>query len=214
MKPKVHYTSASELVKQYRKINFKVMSNNVFLALFLFTNLGALAQKPCEIDTNVTDSLGIYKLTKQHLIFERSFAGNSTNIFFALSNNNGVLGLETQQLSSSFDFVKAVCFDKNSKIYLQLNNGKIITLLYVGNDTCGSLIRNDANKNTRVISGLFVFSKDNYEDLKISPVTFMRVKFAGETIDYPFKTEFVSEMDKKKYEPENYFINYLKCIED
>jgi hypothetical protein len=87
-------------------------------------------------------------------------------------------------------------------------------LLYVGNDTCGSLIRNDANKNTRVISGLFVFSKDNYEDLKISPVTFMRVKFAGETIDYPFKTEFVSEMDKKKYEPEYYFINYLKCIED
>jgi len=107
---------------------------NLFFTLFLFTSLVALAQKPCEIDTNVTDSLGTYKLTKQHMIFERSFAGNSTNIFFALSSNNGVLGLETQQLSSSFDFVKAVCFDKNSKIYLQLNNGKIITLLYVGND--------------------------------------------------------------------------------
>lgn len=187
---------------------------NVFLALYLFTNLVAFAQKPCEIDTNVTDSLGTYKSTKQHMIFERSFADNSTTIFFSLTNTNGVLGLETQQLSSSFDFVKAVCLDANSRIYLQLNNGKIVTLLYSGNDTCGTLIRNHKNKNTRIISGNYLFAKENYEDLKVSPITFMRVKFAGETIDYPFKTEFVAEMDKKKYEPENYFINYLKCIED
>jgi hypothetical protein len=42
----------------------------------------------------------------------------------------------------------------------------------------------------------------------------MRVKFLGETLDFPFKTSFVSEMDKKTYEPENYFVNYLKCIEN
>ena len=27
------------------------------------------------------------------------------------------------------------------------------------------------------------------------------------------QTEMISEIDKNKYEPENYFINYLKCIE-
>jgi hypothetical protein len=177
-------------------------------------NSFVFAQKPCEIDTNVKDSLGTYKTTKQQMIFERSFAGNSNNIFFSLTNNNGVIGVETQQLTSSFDFVKAYCLDANSRIYLQLNNVKIVTLLFSGNDTCGTLIRNDKNQNTRIISGSFVFSKDNYEDLKISPVTFMRIKYSGETLDYPFKTELISELDKKTYQPENYFINYLKCVEN
>ena len=204
MKPKV---------QEYQKINFKFMNKKIVFALFLLINTFAFAQKPCEIDTNITDSLGTYKTTKQQMIFERSFAGNSNNIFFALSNTNGVISLETQQLASSFEFVKAYCLDTNSRIYLQLNNGKIVTLLYTGNDTCGTLVRNESNQNTRIISGTFVFSKDNYEDLKISPVTFMRVKFLGETLDFPFKTSFLSEMDKKTYEPENYFVNYLKCIE-
>jgi len=187
---------------------------NYFLALFLLLNIAAFAQKPCEIDSDVSDSLGTYKSTKQYMIFERSFAGNSTHFFFALSSSNGLLAVETQILQRSQDFIKALCFDANSKIYLQLNNGKIVTLLYADKENCGNLLRDDKNGNNRVTSGTFVFSKENFEELKNSPVTYMRVKFAAETIDYPFKTSFVSEMDKKTYEPENYFINYLKCIEN
>lgn len=201
-------------IREYLKYNFNLMSNNLFLALFLLTNITAFAQKPCEIDTNVTDSLGTYKSTKQYMIFERSFAGNSNNIFFSLANTNGIYAVEAQILQRSQEFIKATCFDNNSKIYLQLNNGKIVSLLYADTDTCGTLIRDEKNGNNRVMSGTFVFAKENYEDLKTSPVTFMRVKFAGETIDYPFKTSFTSEMDKKTYEPENYFINFLKCIEN
>ena len=188
--------------------------NKIVLALFLLANLNAFSQKPCEIETNITDSLGTYKSTKQFIIFERSFAGNATDIFFSLSSNNGVLSLEPQILKRSTAFVKADCFDANSRIYLQLNNGKIVTLLYVGNDTCGTLIQNENSPNSRIITGSFVFSKENYEDLKVSPVTFMRIKFAGETIDYPFRSEFTAELDKKTYQPEYYFINYLKCVEN
>ncbi len=187
---------------------------NVILALFLVVNLTVFAQKPCEIDDNITDSLGTYKSTKQFIIFERSFAGNSNDILFALFSNNGILGIEMQQLQSSAGFIKANCFDSNSRIYLQLNNGKILTLLFAGNETCGTLIRNDKNENSRIMTGSFVFSKDNFEELKVSPVTFMRVKFASETIDFPFKTQFTAELDKKIYRPENYFIDYLKCVEN
>lgn len=188
---------------------------NLVLALFLLLNLSALAQKPCEIDTNVNDTLGTYKSLKQSIIFERSFAGNSTDIFFMLYSNNGVLGLEAQIIQKSSDFIKANCFDENSRVYLQLNNGKIINLLYAGNETCGTLVHNNEKKeNIRIMSGSFVFSKENYEDLKVSPVTFMRVKYAGELIDYPFKTEIKSELDQKTYQPENYFIDNLKCIEN
>lgn len=192
----------------------KISMKKIVLILFLLANLSTFAQKPCEIDTDIKDSVGTYKSTKQYMIFERSFAGNSTNISFSLTNTNGVLGLETQQMQSSSDFLKANCFDANSRIYLQLNNGKIVTLLYVGNETCGSLIRNDKNQNVRIIGGSFVFSKENFEELKASPVTFMRIKYAGETLDYPFKTGFVSELDKTMYNPENYFINYIKCVDN
>ena len=170
----------------------------IFIILFLFLNLTLFAQIPCELDNTITDSLGTYKSTKQHLIFERSFAGNTTSIFFFLTNDNGVLGIDLQLLQSSNEFIKAYCFDSSSKIYLQLNNGKIVTLFYNGNDTCGTLIRDEKNKNNRIIGGSFLFIKDNFEDLNISPVTFMRIKFSGETTDYPFKTEFLSELDKKK----------------
>lgn len=205
MKSKIH---------EYQKDNFNLMSNNLFLALFLFLNLTAFAQKPCEIDSDIKDSLGTYKSTKQYTIFERSFAGNSTDIFFALSNSNGLLALETQILQRSPDFIKAMCYDSSSKIYLQLNNGKIVTLLYTGKENCGNLLRDEKNGNNRLLTATFVFSIENFEALKTSPVTFMRIKFAGETIDYPFRTAFVSEMDKKVYEPETYFIDYLKCVEN
>jgi hypothetical protein len=187
---------------------------NLYFVLFLLLNFAAFSQKPCELDINVTDSLGTYKSTKQQLVFERSFAGNSTDIFFFLSSTNGVYAVEAQFLQKSNEFIKASCFDSNSKIYLQLNNGKIVTLLYSGNETCGTYIHDEKNTNNRITSGTFLFAKDNFEDLKISPVTFMRVKYSGETIDYPFKTELISELDKVKSEPENYFINNLKCITD
>jgi hypothetical protein len=86
--------------------------------------------------------------------------------------------------------------------------------LFAGAETCGTLVRNDKNENTRILIGSFVFSKENFEELKTSPVTFMRIKYSGEIIDYPLKTELISELDKKTYQPENYFIDYLKCVEN
>jgi len=184
-----------------------------FVTLLILLNLTLFAQKPCEIDANVTDSVGTYKTTKQYLIFERSFAGNSTSINFSLVNTDGILSLDVQFLQKSSDFIKANCLDANSKIYLQLSNGKIVTLRSVGFENCGTLVKDQNNINNRIMSGSFVFVKENFEDLKTSTVTYMRVKYATDTIDYPFKTELISEVDKNKYEPENYFINYIKCVQ-
>ena len=186
----------------------------IFLALFILTSISTFAQKPCEIESSFTDSLGTYKSLKQKLVFERNFAGNSTRIFFSLATNNGVLSLDTEILQRSNEFIKANCLDPKSKIYLQLANGKIVTLLLSSNETCGTLIRSDDGANNRITSASFLFSKENFEDLKTSRVTFMRIQFAGETIDFPFKTSLVSEMDNKTYEPEKYFIEDLKCFEN
>jgi hypothetical protein len=41
----------------------------------------------------------------------------------------------------------------------------------------------------------------------------MRIKYLTDTEDYVFKKEFKSELTNEIYNPENYFIDNLKCIE-
>jgi len=186
---------------------------HTFILSLCFLSFNLFAQKPCEYSTNVTDSIGTYKSTKEYLISEKIFAGNSNYIFYSLALTDGLPTLNVELIQKSKDFMKANCFDKDSKIYLQLQNGKIVTLMHIDQDNCGTMIRDDKGFDNRVKSGFFMFMKDNYEDLKTSPVSMMRIKYLTDTEDYVLKKEFTSELDGKIYEPETYFINNIRCIE-
>lgn len=185
----------------------------VITLTLLFFSLNIFAQKPCEYSANVTDSLGTYKSTKEYMISEKNFAGNSSYIFYSLELTDGLPTLNVQFLQKSKDFLKVNCFDKNSKLFLQLNNGKIITLIHIDQENCGTLIRDDKGFDNRINSGVFMFPKDSFEELKNSPVSMMRIKYLTDTEDYIFKKKFKSELTNEIYNPETYFINNLKCIE-
>ncbi|MBG6062389.1 hypothetical protein IWX83_002188 [Flavobacterium sp. CG_9.1] len=188
------------------------MKHLLLLALFLFS-CSLFAQKPCDYSANVIDSIGTYKSTKEYMISEKKFAGNSSYIFCSLALTDGMPTLSIQLLQKSKDFMKANCFDKNSKLFLQLNNGKIITLMHVDQENCGTLLRDDKGFDNRINSGVFMFMKGSFEELKKAPVTMMRIKYLTDTEDYIFKKEFISELTNEVYNPETYFINYLQCIE-
>jgi hypothetical protein len=183
------------------------------LVLFFLISSNLFAQKPCEYSTDVTDSIGTYKLTKEYMIYEKNFAGNTNYIFFTLALTDGTPTLNLQLIQKSKDFLKANCFDKNSKLFLQLNNGKIITLLHIDRENCGSMIRDDKGFDNRILQGNFMFMKGSFEDLKSSPVNLMRIKYLTDIEDYVIKKEFQSELTNLVYEPETYFIKYLHCIE-
>lgn len=178
---------------------------------FLFV-IASFAQKKCEYSTNVTDSVGVYKSTKEYIVYERFFGNSKSAVYFSLINADGLLSLSVQLIQKDTEFIPAKCFDKNSKIYFQLADGKIVTLLGIEQETCGNSVRNE-NENARFVTGYFLFMKDSYEGLKSAPISFMRVKYAGGTEDYIFKPELHSEFDNNTYFPENYFIDYLKCVE-
>jgi len=186
-----------------------------FLALaFLLPAFHLLAQKPCEFSTNVTDSLGTYKTTKEYMIYEKNFGGNASYIFNSIVVTDGTPMLDVQFIEKSFDFIKSKCLDKNSKLYFQLTNGRIVTLFHIDQDVCGTMIRDDKSMNNRVMTGHFMFKKDDYQYLKSSPISLMRIRFSTETVDYVIKKEFKSELNAETYEPENYFINFFHCIDD
>lgn len=180
---------------------------------FCFLSLSIFAQKPCEYGADVTDSIGTYKVTKEYLITEKVFGGNSSYIFCSLALTDGLPTMNLQFIQKSKDFLKANCFDKNSKIYLQLQNGKIVTLIHIDQENCGSLLRDDKGYDNRVKAGTFMFVRDHYEELKKSPVIMMRIKYLTDTEDYVFKKEFTAELDGKTYKPETYFMDNIRCIE-
>lgn len=188
------------------------MKQLITLALFILS-LTINAQATCEYTTNVTDSIGTYKVTKEYLMSEKNFGGNSSYIFNTLTSVDGLPVLNVQIIEKSKDFMKANCFDKNSKLFLQLDNGKIITLLHIDQENCGSLLRDDKGFDNRLTIGVFLFLKGTMEELKSSPVSLMRIKFATGLEDFVIKKEIKSEVDGSVFYPEKYFINYLKCVE-
>ncbi|MGK4568019.1 hypothetical protein [Flavobacterium sp. 3HN19-14] len=183
----------------------------VIILLFSFA---IFAQKPCEYATNVVDSIGSYKSTKDYIVHERNFAGNEAYMFFNLLKVDDMPLLNLQYIQKSADMIKVNCLDANSRVYLQLQNGQIITLIHTNDESCGTMVRvPEENKYTRVITGNFMFMKGSIEALKASPVTLMRVKFSTEILDFVFKKELTSEMSKQTYQPEKYFIDYLQCVD-
>jgi hypothetical protein len=186
----------------------------VILAIFFLISSHLIAQKTCEYSTNVKDSIGTYKLTKEYMIYEKNFAGNKSYIFYSLALTDGTPTLNLQLIQKSKDFMKANCFDKNSKLFLQLNNGKVITLIHADQEDCGTMVRDSNGFDNRILTANFMFIKGSLEDLKSSPVNLMRIKYLTDQDDYVIQKEFKSELNDQVYQPETYFINYLHCIEN
>jgi hypothetical protein len=179
---------------------------------FLLVSL-VFAQKPCEFSTNVVDSIGSYRSTKEYLLFEKNFGGSSTYIFGSLILTDEKAMFNVQLIEKSGAFIKAKCFDKNSKVYVQLISNKIVTLSLVNEESCGTLLRDDKGLNNRILTACFSISKLDFAELKQSPISFIRLKFATDVNDYVLKKEFISELNGETYQPESYFMNYLHCFE-
>ncbi|AWH85508.1 hypothetical protein HYN59_10460 [Flavobacterium album] len=188
------------------------MKKTLLFAL-LFLSFAVTAQEDCKTNEVTNEDGTIVKSTNDYMMYEKVFAGTSQFIFFSLSNSDGVPMLNFQMLFKSKEFPKAYCLDKASRMYIQLNNGKIVTLISALDEQCAGLVYDAAEKNNiRVLTGVFLFTVGSVEDLEKFPISFIRVKYATETIDYPVKKELNSETMAKKYYPESYFINSLKCI--
>jgi hypothetical protein len=191
----------------------KIKMKHLFAIALFFISSNLFAQKPCEFSTNVTDSIGSYKSTKEYMIAEKNFGGTSSYIFFSLALADGMPLLNVQLIQKSKDFMKVNCFDKNSKLFLQLKNGKIVSLIHIDQENCGTLLRDDKGFDNRLTTGTFMFMKDSFEELKNSEVFLMRIKFLTDTEDYVLKKQFTSELNNEVYDPETYFIQNINCVQ-
>jgi hypothetical protein len=170
--------------------------------------------KDCDYTVISSENGKELKSTKEYLMYEKVFGGTSQFMFFSLTTSEGMPILNFQLLAKSKEFPKVYCLDKASKIYIQLTNGKIISLISATEEQCSGLIYDSSEKNNlRVLTGNFLFTVGSLEELEKNTISFIRVKYVNETVDYPVKQELDSESMKQKYNPQAYFINNLKCIQ-
>jgi len=192
--------------------NLKFMKSRILL-FFLFLQTLIFAQKPCELATNVTDSIGTLKETKSCLVYEKVFGNKSTLIFMSLQSVNNVPVLKIQYIQKSKDFETPKCLDQNSRVIFQLSNGKIYTLVNAEEPKCDNLIYNqNENSNNRFLDASFLFLKDDFDEITKHSISLMRIRFAGGSEDYVFPKELVSETLKETFKPGSFFMEYFNCI--
>lgn len=183
------------------------------LIIAMFFSVIAFGQIPCNFDVQIADSTGTYRSIKQQVIHELMFGKSERYLIFTLGNANDIPHLNLQLIEKSDSFLKTRCFDEKTKLYIQLENGKIIPMVFTGDDICSNLMTIDNGINTRVLQGNFLFVKGTMEQLKENKISMIRIKYVSESIDYPIRNSLISELMQARYQPSTFFIDYLHCIE-
>jgi hypothetical protein len=184
-----------------------------FIVLLFVFNL-SMAQKTCIYGTNEIDSLGVLKITKEILMYEKIFGASEKYIYFSLGNDNGLPFLSLSIVEKNNEFIPTICFDTKSKIFIQLSNNKIIPLLCNENDICSKNLPGIAdNRFARITQANFLFPKNVWDDLKNESIQFIRIASSTSSQDIVVKETIESSLTKDFFRPSQIFMDYLHCIE-
>lgn len=191
-----------------------ITMKSIYILLLLIPLFSRSQINDCIYEVEEKTDSTLLKVISEVLMDEKIFGNTNEYLFFSLLNTDGIPMLEVQLLQKSKDFIPTKCINKTSKVILQLKNGKIVTLIANTEEVCSVLNYDEKeNYNLRVLTGYFFFGFTNYEELKNSPITLMRIQYAGDSKDYVIKSELVSETLNTKSNPDIYLMNYMKCIE-
>jgi len=185
-----------------------------FIGLFFFIFTFHYAQKTCVYSINETDSIGTFKLTKEILMYEKTFGDSHKYIYFALGNDNGLPFLNMSIIEKDNQFIPTICFDNKSKLYVQLSNGKILSLLSNEVEKCSqNLAGIDGVKYSRIVQSNFLFPKNTWNELKNDTIEILRISSSTSSQDIVIKDVIESSINKDFYRPNQIFMDFLHCIE-
>ena len=131
-----------------------------YTAFLLLINLSFSQDKLCAFETNIVTDTSSTRVLTDEIIDEYIFGNTTSFLTFKMFEADGILGINFQYLQKSKDFLTPICIDKNTKIVLELANGKQVKLVNSTDlTTCNELQYDAINKNNlRVLNGFFYFS--------------------------------------------------------
>ncbi|MES2863657.1 MAG: hypothetical protein V4666_06025 [Bacteroidota bacterium] len=182
--------------------------------LLLVTHFSFAQDKTCEFEIDIATDTSSTRVLKDKIIDESVFGNTTSFLTFKMFEVDGFIGLNFQYLQKSKDFLSPICIDKNTKIHLELANGKQVTLVNsMDAETCNDLHYDTENKNNlRILAGFFYFAPENFEDLKTEKVYLIKITATTGDVNFVIKPQLDSEVYKTKSTPDTYFMDYLKCL--
>ena len=185
-----------------------------YTAFLLLINLSFSQDKLCAFETNIVTDTSSTRVLTDEIIDEYIFGNTTSFLTFKMFEADGILGINFQYLQKSKDFLTPICIDKNTKIVLELANGKQVKLVNSTDlTTCNELQYDAINKNNlRVLNGFFYFSPENFTDLKTEKVYLIKITANTGDVNFVIKPQLNSKIYKTKSKPDTYFIENLKCL--
>ena len=185
-----------------------------YTAFLLLINLSFSQDKLCAFETNIVTDTSSTRVLTDEIIDEYIFGNTTSFLTFKMFEADGILGINFQYLQKSKDFLTPICIDKNTKIVLELANGKQVKLVNSTDlTTCNELQYDAINKNNlRVLNGFFYFSPENFTEKKKKKVYLIKITANTGDVNFVIKPYLNSEIYKTKSKPDTYFIENLKCL--
>lgn len=182
--------------------------------LLLFNTLSFSQNKDCTFEISEETDSTYTKVLPEKFVYESIFGSTTRILSFKLYNIDGILGLNFQYIQKSKDFLVPTCINKDTKIFIQLNNGKEVKLINsLAVENCNELNYDPVNKNNiRILNGYFNFTKENFEYLKTEKAYLIRIVTITGEESFILNPELKSEITKEVIQPDSYFIKYLPCF--
>ncbi len=192
------------------------MKHYVCLILFLCCNLLYVQaqEKNCALDYEVVNDTINFKQTKELLVYEDSQEKSTQALYFSLIKSDDNNFLQVQLIQKSTDFIPITCVNYRSIISIKLNNGRIISAYYIGDEKCDTFIYNNETKNNiRLLSTVFLLRKEDINYLKESPIVMVQIRYANKALPYPIKNELEFNSTEPNSQPSAFFIENIPCLE-
>lgn len=192
------------------------MKQYVCLILFFCCalNYTHAQERPCVLDYEEVNDTISFKQTKEILVYEDSEEGKSQALFFSLIKSDKNYFIQVQLVQKSTNFIPITCVNYRSIISVKLNNGRIISAYYIGDEKCDTYIYDDETKNNiRILSTAFLVRQEEINYLKESPIAMVQIRYANKAFPYAIKNELQSNIVETNSQPSAFFIENIPCLD-
>ncbi|WP_158210663.1 hypothetical protein [Myroides phaeus] len=189
------------------------MKNCLSLILLLCSSLFAHAQEKCSIDYEIVNDSTNVRKTNDVLVYEDVQEKGNNTLFFSLIKSDDNHFLHVQLIQKSQDFIPITCINYRSIISFKLNNGRVLSAYYIGEEKCDTYIYDKENKNNiRILSTSFLLKTEDLQYLRESPLEKVQVRYANQAIPYTIKNELESTQLEVNSQPSAFFIDNIPCL--
>jgi len=185
----------------------------LLLPLFLLYLLTGYSQDSCNYKIQVDTESEQFTLTHEVLADYMLGKNQTVFIYFSLMKEDTIRSLVLQLSLNAAEMPPIACFNKDSRVSFELDNGSFVSLRYLGEVNCGRQSEpKDALKNSTSEAAFYIDDKSMLM-LKESKLKSMRLTTMKTNFDIEFQNLISNSIIKEPVYPKEFFLNNLSCVE-